>query len=186
MLASHSHRGPIGTPTSIGDLMTTSSTDLILQRIQPACWQGLVAYRYTPRLNITSIWPFTYEAPCLLRWFVWVGILHVRAEALEPGYFMDSNEDTYSRLGSRECIRAHARARTRAHTHAHTPAHTCACTHARTPARARAHSRAPAAPARPHARKHSRTRTRAHACTRKRSRTHTRARTHAHAECVTT
>ena len=124
MLASHSHRGPIGTPTSIGDLMTTSSTDLILQRIQPACWQGLVAYRYTPRLNITSIWLFTYEAPCLLRWFVWVGILHVRAEALESGYFRDSNEDTYSRLGLSKCTRAHARAHACAHTRTHARTHT--------------------------------------------------------------
>ena len=45
------------------------------------------------------MWPFTYGATCPLRRFVWVGILHVCAEALKSGYFRDSNQDTYSRLG---------------------------------------------------------------------------------------
>jgi hypothetical protein len=57
------------------------------------------AYRYTPRLNMTSMWPFAYVATCPLRRFVRVGILHVPIEALESGYFMDSDEDTCCRLG---------------------------------------------------------------------------------------
>jgi hypothetical protein len=43
-------------------------------------------YRYTPCLNMTPTWPFTYGAMSPYSRLVWVAILHIPTEAADSGY----------------------------------------------------------------------------------------------------